>query len=84
MNGTGRRVGVEHRQRVAHVGVPAVQHGVLGVAVAPLVPAHDPPAAVGQQRGEHVERAGEVETPVGEQDRGASSSPHSETDSRNP
>ena len=39
-NGTGSRRGrVEHGERVAHVGVPAVERGVLGVAVAALVPA---------------------------------------------
>ena len=60
---------VEHRQGVALVGLPAVQLGVVGVAVAALVPAHDAPPAVGHQGGERVVGAGEVEAAVGEQDR---------------
>ena len=38
--------------------------------MAALVPGDDPPAGVGQQRGEHVERAGEVEAAVEERQRG--------------
>ena len=62
--------GVQDGQRVANVGVPGVQAGVLGVAVAPVVPGHDPPPAGGQHRREHVERAGEVEPAVGQQEGG--------------
>ena len=61
---------VEHGEHVAHVGVPAVELGVLGVAVAALVPRHHAKAGVREQRREHVEGAGEVEAAVGEQDRG--------------
>ena len=37
--------------------------------MAPLVPSHDPPAGVGQQRGEDVEGAGEVEAAVEQRER---------------
>ena len=61
---------VEHGDGVAQVGVPRVQRGTVAVAVAALVPADDPPAAGGEQRGEHVVGAGEVEAAVdGEQRR---------------
>ena len=43
--------------------------GPVAVAVAALVPAHDAPAAGGQQRREHVVRAGEVEAAVHAQQR---------------
>ena len=60
---------VEHRQRVAEVGVPRVQRGVVAVAVAALVPAHDPPPGGRQQGGEDVVRPGEVEAAVHAQQR---------------
>src|SRR5690606_17838354 len=60
---------VEHRQRVTQVGVPGVQRGAVAVAVSTLVPAHDAPPAGGDQRGEHVERAGEVEPAVDHEQR---------------
>ena len=60
---------VEHGERVAHVGVPRVQLGVVAVAVAPMVPADDPPSAGGELGCEHVEGAGEVHAAVDEQQR---------------
>jgi hypothetical protein len=60
---------VEHGQGVAYVGVPGVELGVLGVAVAALVPTHDPVACIRQERGKDVEGAGEVEAAVGQQKR---------------
>ena len=69
---TGDRVGrhrVEHRHRVPQVGLPVVERGVLGVAVAAVVPRHDAEPGVGQDRREHVEGAGEVHAAVGEEDR---------------
>ena len=56
-------------ERVAEVRLPRVEGGVLGVAVAPLVPGHDPPPGFGQQRGEAVEGAGEVEPAVRQRQR---------------
>src|SRR3712207_8313973 len=50
--------------RVAQIGVPRVEGGSVAVAVAPLVPTDDPPAGVGQQRREQVERGREVEPAV--------------------
>ena len=75
---------VEHGERVTHVGVPAVQHRVLGVAVAALVPAHDAPSRIGEQRSEHVVGAGEVEPAVRQEQRWRvlrSPLPHRETQS---
>ena len=61
--------GGEHRERRRARRVPAVELGPLRVAVASLVPADDPPAAVGQHRREHVEGPGEVEPAVCRQER---------------
>ena len=70
MTGTGSAVTESSTAtRVAEVGLPVVERGVLGVAVAAVVPRHDAPAGVGEQRREHVEGAGEVEAAVGEQER---------------
>jgi hypothetical protein len=56
--------GVQDRDGVAYIGGPGVQRGMLGVAVPPLVPRHDPPASIRQQRSDDIERAGEVEPAV--------------------
>ena len=56
-------------QRVAEVGVPRVEVCVVAVAVTTMVPADDPPAGVGEHGGERVERPGEVESAVREQQR---------------
>ena len=61
-SGAGHRV--DHRHGVPQVGLPRVEGGVLGVAVATLVPRHDPPAGLRQHGGEDVEGAGEVEPAV--------------------
>ena len=63
------RHGVEHRQRVAHVGVPGVERGVLRIAVAALIPRYDAEAAGREQRREDVVGAREIEAAVGEQQR---------------
>ena len=60
---------VEHRERVAHVGVPRVQLGMLAVAVAALVPGHDAPSAGCQLRREDVVGPSEVEAAVDEHER---------------
>ena len=59
---------VEHGGCVAEVGVPRVQVGVGAVAVAPMVPADHPPSGGGEERGEHVVGAGEVESAVREEE----------------
>jgi hypothetical protein len=59
--------GVENRERVADIGVPVVEHGVIRVAVTPLIPTHDAPAGRGEQRGEHIERPREVEATMGQE-----------------
>jgi len=58
---------VEHCGGVAQVCIPRVEVSVIAVAVTPMVPAHDPPPGVGEDRRERVERAREVESAVGEQ-----------------
>jgi hypothetical protein len=68
----GERVGAEGGEDgggVADVGVPGVEGGVLGVAVAALVPGDHPPAGLGEERREDVEGAGEVEAAVEEGER---------------
>ncbi len=69
IGGLARR-GVEHREQVPHVGVPGVERRVLGIAVAALIPRHDAVAPRGEERGEHVEGAREVEAAVGAHNHG--------------
>ena len=61
---------IDHRQRVAHVGLPAVEQRPVGVAAAAGVPGHAPVAGLGEHRREHVERAREVEAAVRHHDGG--------------
>jgi hypothetical protein len=63
----GRRV--EDRERVAGVGLPRIQRGVLAVAVAAVVPGDHAPARVGEQGREDVVGAREIEAAVGEEER---------------
>ncbi len=60
---------IEDGDRIAHVGFPAVQGGVLAVSVSALVPAHGAPPGIGEQWREDVVRAGEIEPAVSEDDR---------------
>ncbi len=57
---------VEDGGGVAQVGVPRVQVGMVAVAVTALVPTDHPPAAIGEQWREPVERPSEVEASVSE------------------
>ncbi len=61
--------GVEYVERVAHVGVPGVEGGMLGIAVAALIPRDDAEAAGGEQWREDVVGAREIEAAVREQQR---------------
>ncbi len=58
-----------HGDGIAQVSVPAVQGCMFGIAMPALVPRHHPPASRREQRGEDLERAGEVETAVGQEQR---------------
>ncbi len=60
---------VEHRECVAHVGIPRVERGVVGIAVASLIPRDDSPARVREQWSEEVERRREVHAAVAQHDR---------------
>ena len=63
------RRGVEHGEQIADVGVPRVQRGPVAVAVAALVPRHDSPPGLHDERRQQVPRGGEVEPAMDAQHR---------------
>ena len=70
---------------VADVGLPAVERGVVGVAVAPLVPGHDPPAGRRPAAGRSTSKVpAKSNPPWASRSGGAASSPHSHTLRRRP
>jgi hypothetical protein len=56
--------GVHHGHGVANIGVPAVQRGVITVAVAALIPGHDPPSGGRQLGREDLIGPAEIEPAV--------------------
>ena len=60
---------VHHGDRVADVGVPAVERGMVAVAVTALIPGDHPPSGGGQLGCEDLERAAEIEPSVHEEQR---------------
>ena len=64
-----RRRRIEHGERIADIGIPAVERCVVRIAVATMVPGDDAPASGGEQRCEDIERAREVRATMDEKER---------------
>jgi hypothetical protein len=60
---------VKNRNTVSNVSVPAVERGMLAIAMTTVIPGNDLPTLRRQQGGESVHGAGEIESAVGQQER---------------